>query len=255
VKRSGRAKAVRVTADGAGVVSHAGAELLRELAVSTGLVDAWDDVLLGTYRAFPTVHMPGRVLADLAVAVADGARSISDLASLRDQPGLCGPVASTATAWRVLDRVAEGHLDGLRAARATARASAWAAGAAPPLDGELYLDFDATIVIAHSEKELATPTWKHTFGFHPLVCFLDRPDISSGEALAGIVREGRAGSNTAADHIRVLDLAVANLPPSATRSPTRSGPLSAPCPPPPGRWPSRPTGPSATGPCSPRSPA
>ncbi len=95
---------------------------------------------------------------------------------------------------------------------ATARAAAWAAGAEPDLSGELYLDLDATIVIAHSEKELASPTWKHTFGFHPLVCFLDRPEISSGEALSGIVREGRAGSNTTADHICVLDLGLASLP-------------------------------------------
>jgi len=76
----------------------------------------------------------------------------------------------------------------------------------------LCLDLDATIVIAHSEKEWATPTWKKTFGFHPLVCFLDRPEISSGEALAGIVREGRAGSNTTADHIEVLTMALASLP-------------------------------------------
>ncbi len=75
--------------------------------------------------------------------------------------------------------------------------------------------FDATIVIAHSEKQDAAPTWKKTFGFHPLVCFLDRPDIASGEALAGIVSAGNAGSNTTADHIAVLDLALANLPDEA----------------------------------------
>jgi hypothetical protein len=94
-----------VTADGVGVVSHAGTELLRELAVSTGLVGAWTEAFLDTYRAAPTRHLPGRVLADLAVVVADGARSISDLAGLRDRPGLFAPVASTATAWRGLDRV------------------------------------------------------------------------------------------------------------------------------------------------------
>jgi hypothetical protein len=208
---------MKVTADGAGVVSHAGAELLREMAVATGLVEAWDEVLLDTYKALPTRHMPGRVLSDLAVAVADGAKSISDLAVLRDQPDLCGPVASTSTAWRVLDRVTDEHLLRLRAGRATARVAAWSAGAAPDLAdpvfaGELCLDFDATIVVAHSDKELASPTWKHTYGFHPLVCFLDRPDISSGEGLAGIVRTGRAGSNTTADHITVLDMAIANLP-------------------------------------------
>ncbi len=207
-----------VTADGAGVVSHAGAGLLREMAEETGLVEAWDRVLLGTYRALP-IHMPGRVLADLAVAIADGAASISDLAALRDQPDLFGSVASTPTAWRVLDRVSGDLLAGIRQGRAVVRAAAWAAGAAPDLGGELHLDIDATILIAHSEKEQAAPTWKRTFGFHPLVCFLDRPEIASGEALAGIVRAGNAGSNTAADHIEILDLALANLPEAARPRP------------------------------------
>jgi hypothetical protein len=30
------------------------------------------------------------------------------------------------------------------------------------------VDVDATIVLAHSEKERAAPTWKKTFGFHPV---------------------------------------------------------------------------------------
>jgi len=184
------------------------------MAEETGLVEAWDRVLLGTYKALP-VHMPGQVLADLAVAIADGAVSISDLAALRDQPELFGSVASTPTAWRVLDRVSGDLLAGIRQGRAAARAAAWAAGAAPDLTGELHLDIDATILIAHSEKEQAAPTWKRTFGFHPLVCFLDRPEIASGEALAGIVRAGNAGSNTAADHVEILDLALANLPEAA----------------------------------------
>jgi hypothetical protein len=218
VKRSGLLARARVTADGEGVVSHAGAELLRELAGHTGLIDAWDQALIGTYKAMP-VHFPGSVLADLAVAIADGADSISDLKALRDEPGLFGPVASTPTAWRVLDRVSTAHLGQLHVGRAVARAAAWEAGAGPDLSVELHLDLDATIVIAHSEKELASPTWKHTFGFHPLMCFLDRPEISSGEALAGIVREGRAGSNTTADHIVVLDLALANLPEHARPRP------------------------------------
>lgn len=214
MNRSGRLARVKVTADGEGVVSHAGAELLRELAGFTGLIDAWDRALLGTYRGMP-VHFPGAVLADLTVAIADGADSITDLQALRDQPGIFGPVASTPTAWRVLDRVSANHLPALRAGRAKARAAAWAAGAAPDLTGELCLDIDATIVIAHSDKELASPTWKKTFGHHPLMCFLDRPDISSGEALAGIIRPGRAGSNTTADHVEVLDQALASLPAEA----------------------------------------
>src|SRR5579862_562434 len=100
---------MRVTADGEGVVSHAGAELLREMAESTGLIDAWDQALIGTYKGLP-IHYPGQVLADLAVAIADGADSISDLGALRDQSGLHGAVASAPTAWRVLDRVSAAHL-------------------------------------------------------------------------------------------------------------------------------------------------
>jgi hypothetical protein len=151
VKRRARLGKVKVTADGEGVVSHAGAELLREMAGFTGLIDAWDRALIGTYKAMP-IHFPGTVLADLAVAIADGADSISDLKALRDQPVLFGPVASTSTAWRVLDRVSEVHLSALRAGRATARAAAWEAGAAPDPSHELCLDIDATIVIAHSHS-------------------------------------------------------------------------------------------------------
>jgi hypothetical protein len=74
--------------------------------------------------------------------------------------------------------------------------------------GGLVLDIDATIVICHSEKETATRAWKKTFGFHPLLCFLD----NTGEALAGLLREGQAGSNTTTDHITVFDQALAQIP-------------------------------------------
>jgi hypothetical protein len=219
-KRSPRWAKMKVTADGAGVASHAGTELLREQAAATGLVGAWDKALIGTYSGLP-LHFPGQVLADLAVSIADGATSISGMRTLRDQPSLFGPVASGPTTWRALDRVSEAHLPLLRAGRAKARAAAWAAGAAPDMSAELVLDFDATVVVAHSEKEEAAPTWKHTFGFHPLYCFLDRPEVSSGEALAGLLRPGNAGSNDAADHIAVLAMALAALPVEA--QPGREG--------------------------------
>lgn len=92
------------------------------------------------------------MLADLAVAIADGATQIAHVEALRDQPALFGPVASDPTAWRVLDRVSEDHLGALRAGRAL-RAAAWAAGAGPDLGAESHLDLDATVLIAHSEKE------------------------------------------------------------------------------------------------------
>ena len=192
MKRSKGFGRVKVSADGHGVVSHAGVGLLREVAEYTGLVDGVTDVLLDTYEGVPG-HPPGRVFTDLAVAVADGADAISGIAVLADRQDLFGPVASMPTTWRVLDRVDPAHLPLLRAARADARAAAWAAGASPDLTQELCLDFDATITIAHSEKENAAATWKRTFGFHPLLCFLDRPEVAAGEALAGLLRAGNAG--------------------------------------------------------------
>ncbi len=218
MKRSKRMRRVVVSADGDGVVSHAGVGLLREVAEYTGLVGGVTGALIDTYRGVP-VHAPGRVFTDLAVAVADGADAISGISVLGDREELFGPVASMPTTWRVLDRIEGDHLSAVREARSTAREKAWAAGAGPDLSQELCLDFDATITIAHSAKENAAATWKKTFGFHPLLCFLDRPDLAAGEALAGLLRAGNAGSNTAADHIAVLDMALANLPEPARPRP------------------------------------
>ncbi len=72
----------------------------------------------------------------------------------------------------------------------------------------LVLDLDATLVTCHSEKEQAAATYKHGFGFHPLLCFLD----NTGEALPGLLRPGNAGANTASDHITVLNAALAQIP-------------------------------------------
>src|SRR6266516_1090932 len=218
VNRSGRRSRVKVSADGNGVVSHAGSALLRELAIETGLADAVTGALLDTYRGFP-LHMPGQVFADLAVAIADGADAVTGIEVLRDRQALFGPVASMPTAWRLLDRIDEPHLGRVRAARAAARERAWRAGAAPEPGGELRIDFGATISIAHSEKENAAATWKKTFGFHPLLAFLDRPEVAGGEALAGLLRPGNAGSNTAADHVTVLDMALEALPAPARPRP------------------------------------
>lgn len=191
---------------------------MREMAEFTGLVEGVSDALIDTYSGVP-VHPPGRVFTDLAVAIADGADAVSGIAVLRDREALFGPVASMPTTWRVLDRIDAARLDAVRAASAAARERAWAAGAGPDLSGELRMDFDATITIAHSEKENAAATWKRTFGFHPLLCSLDRPEVSGGEALAGLLRAGNAGSNTAADHIEVLDMALAALPAHARPRP------------------------------------
>ena len=191
----------------------------RELSEYTGLVEGWTAALLDTYRTAPAVHAPGQVLADLAVTIADGGDALSHLAALRDQDKLFGAVASDPTAWRVVDRVDAEHLERLRTVRAQARERAWAAGAGPDLTAGLTIDIDATITLAHSEKENAAATWKKTFGFHPLLAYLDRTDVSGGEALAGMLRKGNAGSNTAADHQQVLAMALAALPEHARPRP------------------------------------
>jgi len=223
VNRNRRSGRVKVSADGAGVVSQSGVVLLRELTVDSGLAQGWTAALLDTYKTFPTVHAPGRVLADLAVMIAGGGDALSHLAALRDQRTLFGTVASEATAWRCVERVDQAHLPVLQAVRARARERAWAAGAGPNLMQGLTIDLDATITIAHSEKENAAKTWKKTFGFHPLLAYLDRPDVAGGEGLAGLLRPGNSGSNTVADHVTVLGMALAALPARARPRPGDPG--------------------------------
>jgi hypothetical protein len=221
---------VKVSADGQGVVSHAGMAMVRELADLTGLSAQVTTALADTYRG-PWVYSPGEVFADLAAAVADGADCIDGVGQLcGDREHVFGAKASTTTMWRLVDeRIDAAHLPGIRAARGVARAAAWSAGAAPATGEWLHIDIDATLVIDHSDnKQLATPTWKKTFGHHPLLAFLDRPEIAGGEALAGLLRSGRAGSNTAADHITVLGHALASLPAPWRPNPDQRGAADAP---------------------------
>jgi hypothetical protein len=212
---------VTVTAGGRGVCSHVGARLLADVAAAAGLGEALDSAV-GGGRQRRSAHAPGRVLADLAVMLADGGVAIGDLAVLRDQPNLFGSVASTATAWRVLHSVDESLLDQLKLARAAARERAWLlrgeAGRTVPtvmcagvLVPGLVIDLDATLVSCHSEKEGAAATFKHGFGYHPVLAWLD----NTGEALAGMLRPGNANANSAADHIAVTDEALAQIPDAA----------------------------------------
>jgi len=223
VKNIATAARVKVSADGHGVVSHAGMAMLRELADRTGLSAQVTAALADTYRG-PWVYAPGEVFADLAAAVADGADCIDAVGQLcGDREHASGAKASTTTMWRLIDqRIDAAHLPAVRAARAAARVAAWEAGAAPISGDWLHIDIDATLVIDHSDnKHGATPTWKKTFGHHPLLAFLDRPEIAGGEALAGLLRTGNAGSNTASDHIIVLAQALAALPPGWRPDPNR----------------------------------
>jgi hypothetical protein len=206
-------------------VSHAGLALLRHLADKTGLTGGLS-AALATPRIL--VHDRGRVVADLACAIADGARVISDFRVMSDQRELFGLAASVPTAWRTLAEIAR---TGTRADRRitaavnAARRHAWAQiaarhGALPGirladkmLDGVTCIRLDATVTIAHSGKQLAEANFKG-YGHHPLMACCDN---TGGEPLAWMLRRGSAGSNTTADHLVLLDAAITALPPSFRR--------------------------------------
>ena len=139
--------------------------------------------------------------------LADGGECVSDLGAVREQEALFGSVASDSTAFRMVEKIAStpGMLDALRQAHARARERFWELDGAPE---RLTIDVDATLITAHSEKEQATGNYKHGYGFHPLGAYADE----TREALAMILRPGNAGSNTAADHKAVIDLALAQIP-------------------------------------------
>ena len=95
-------------------------------------------------------------------------------------------------------------------------------GGAPTQDGQVVIDLDATLLTAHSDKEDATSTWKKTFGHHRLLGFADHGAGGAGEPVAELLRPGRAGSNTAADHVTVFDAALAQIP-QKLRTPDEAG--------------------------------
>ena len=212
VMRDGRPVTVEVTADGAGLVSHAGSALLAQVADRLGLTRGLS-LRLAVLKQRRRGHDPGRVIRDLGVMLADGGECVSDLGGVREQKALFGKVASDSTAFRVIDRIASepGLPEALRAAHARARQRFWELDGAP---ARLTIDVDATLITAHSEKEKAPGNYKGGYGFHPLQAYLDE----TREALGGLLRPGNAGSNTADDHAAVLDLALAQIPPAYVES-------------------------------------
>ncbi|WP_239342173.1 IS1380 family transposase [Frankia sp. CiP3] len=214
---TGWSKDLVVEVGGRDVVSHVGTAVLRMTGDRVGLTGRLSTAMEGS-RSLP-MHDRGRVLADVAAMIADGGTRITDIGTLGDQEELFASVASVPTAWRVLTE-ASGRLEGLAAARAAVRAHVWGQivarhGRIPPctvagttLGDWVVIRLDATIVIAHSEKETAAPTVTKTFGHHPLTAWCD----TTGELLAVKVRPGNAGSNTAADQVEVLKAAIAQIP-------------------------------------------
>jgi hypothetical protein len=219
-QRSGRYPSLAVDGRGSRVVPNAGAVVLLRTAEAVGL-DGALSAAVAPWRRPLARHDPGKVLLDLAVSLAIGGDCLADLAQLRAAPEVFGPVASDPTVSRLMDTLAgdaPAALAAIASARAAARARAWAlAGKRAPdhaisAAAPLMIDVDATLVTAHSEKELAAPTFKRGFGFHPLWAFCDHGAEGTGEPLAFLLRRGNAGSNTVADHIGVLRAALAQLP-------------------------------------------
>ncbi len=122
-------------------------ETMRVIGVGRGL-----SAVLEPWRAPRAVHDPGKIVADLAAALALFGDCLADIAVLRGQPNLAGPVASDPVVSRLVSSLAAGGpraLAAIRAARAAARERAWALAwdAAPGADGGLVtVDLDATRV-------------------------------------------------------------------------------------------------------------
>ena len=214
MKDKGRRPWLSVIIGGESLVSHAGGVLLVETARRSGLSGQLVR-LLGPWRKPLATHDPGKIVADLAIAVALGGDAACDVAVLRAQPGVFGRVASDPTVSRLIAALAvDAHaaLAAINAARAAARERVWGHAGPPVQDGRVVIDLDASLVTAHSDKEDATRTWKKTFGFHPLLAYVDHGIGGSGEPVAELLRPGTAGSNTAADHVVVFDAALAQVP-------------------------------------------
>jgi DDE family transposase len=219
MQHNGWDHALTVTADGTGLIGHAGAVLLRKAADQAGLTAG----LSSAFRrknASPLLDR-GAVLVSMAVAIALGAVSMSDIGLLAHLAPVLGASPSGPTVRRALE-LAGGTAMAGRAARARAKARAhvrqllgetpggfpWLTIAGKTLAGWLVIDMDATLVTARSPKEGAAPTWKMGFGFHPLGAWL----ANTRECLAMLLRPGNAGSNTFADHRDVLAAAVRQVP-------------------------------------------
>lgn len=215
MKSNGRSRRLRVAVGSESLLSSSGGSLLLETARLVGLPRLLSQAL-APWRSARATHDPGKVVLDLAAAIALGGDCLADVGVVRAQPDLFGHVASDPTVSRLFAALAEdveASLAAIRAARAAARARAWElAPVTDPDIGWLVIDLDATLVDAHSEKEGAQPTFKRGFGHAPLLAFVDHGAGGTGECVAGLLRPGKANANNAADHITVLTDALAQLP-------------------------------------------
>ncbi len=209
--------ALTVTAEGNGLVGHAGGILLRKLADRCGLTGELD-AALARNGASPQLSR-GMVLVSTAIAIAMGATAMADIAVLGQLTPVLGAAPSDSTVRRTLNLADDRTLTRIAQARARIRRHVWtqveAAGGFPWLEiagktltGWLFLDMDGTLINAYSDKEGAAPTWKKGYGFHPLGTWI----ANTRECPGMLLRPGSAGSNTFTDHKEVLDGALKQVP-------------------------------------------
>ena len=203
---------------GTGVVAHVGLHALGQFADRLGLGDALSSRIPWAGNGFP-LHDRGKVLVQMALVLAGGGESCLDIEHLRTGPDLFGSVPSDTTVTRAFHEITPETRTALLEAISEVREQVWGHLAAAQGTDPIVLDIDATLVEIHSEnKELAAPTYKGTYGFHPMFCFADL----FGDTLSGLLRPGNAGANTVADHVSVLDAGIAQLP-EAIRAGHRAG--------------------------------
>ncbi len=190
------------------VVAHVGLHALGAFADRLGLGHSLSAAMPDS-SARGRLHDPGKVLTHAMLMLAGGGEACSDIEHLRAQPALFGPVGSDSTLYRTFRHIDVGGLEALWQAMAEVRSRVWRRSSVTTGIETVVLDIDASLVEVHSENKAGTaPNYKRGFGFHPMFCFAD----VTGEALAGVLRPGNAVANSIADHLEVLDAAVAQLP-------------------------------------------
>jgi len=205
------------------LVTSSGAAMMNETIRVAGLRPVLSRAL-APWRGARARHDPGKVLLDVAIAVALGGDCLADVAAVRAQRDLFGTVASNPTLSRLFaalavdDATTDAAVLALRSARAAARDRVWSrrrplAGTPGTRDGgQVIIDIDATLVTAHSDKEGAEATHKMSYGFSPMCAFVDHGEHGTGETLALDLRPGKASPFNSADHIAVLGAALDQLP-------------------------------------------
>jgi Transposase DDE domain group 1 len=199
---------VVVEGGGEGVVAHVGLHVLGAFADRLRLGDSLSARIPITGERVP-LHDRGKVLTQAMLMFAGGGEACTDIEHLRAQGELFGAVPSDSTLYRTFRHIDAVTLSGLWEAIGEVRAQVWRRSAATTGTHTIVLDIDSSLHEIHSENKAETAaTYKGGFGFHPMYCFAD----ATGETLAVRLRPGNAGANNIADHVAVLDAAIAQLP-------------------------------------------